>query len=398
MIEELRVQNYKALRDVTLKLTPVHVLIGPNDSGKTSILEALAALCRSVDHSLPDAFLGDWQNRALVWRRLSEPVLLEVMVATGIRYALSCQFGPSGRSARIHGEWAAVEGHRLDFAVDSSSQTAMNRIRASGAKPNFHTSTLGGDCAGATWERILDSIAGVQIYRWNPRLLALPAAADAKRRFDMDPTGFGLPLFLDNILGFDRSRFAELERELQHVFPEIESIKLMPEVGYRNPIDDPKQVPTLKPADGKGIHFGFADNGHVISAAQVSDGVLLVLAYLTILHSPEPPRVLLIEEPENGVHPKRLKEVLEILRQLVQEGARTQVVLTTHSPYALDLFKPEEVTLCHKEPDGSVSVHRLSDSPMVREQLKTFTLGEIWTTEGDEKLAASAARAEGTLQ
>lgn len=48
MIKRLEVQNYKALRDITLDLTPIHVLIGPNDSGKTSALEAITALCRSV--------------------------------------------------------------------------------------------------------------------------------------------------------------------------------------------------------------------------------------------------------------------------------------------------------------------------------------------------------------
>ena len=46
MITRFQVQNYKALRDVTLDLTPMHVLIGPNDAGKTSILEAITALCR----------------------------------------------------------------------------------------------------------------------------------------------------------------------------------------------------------------------------------------------------------------------------------------------------------------------------------------------------------------
>ena len=68
MIKQFRVQNYKALRDVTLKLTPIHVLIGPNDSGKTSLLEAVAALCLSVDHPLADSFLGQWEGHSLVTR------------------------------------------------------------------------------------------------------------------------------------------------------------------------------------------------------------------------------------------------------------------------------------------------------------------------------------------
>src|SRR5437016_3939893 len=68
MITQFRIQNYKALRDVTLDLTPIHVLIGPNDSGKTSILEAIAAMCRSVDHILGEAFAGSWDGHQLVWR------------------------------------------------------------------------------------------------------------------------------------------------------------------------------------------------------------------------------------------------------------------------------------------------------------------------------------------
>jgi AAA15 family ATPase/GTPase len=58
MITAFRVQNFEALRDVALDLTPIHALIGPNDTGKTSVLEAIDALCRSVDHNLSDAFEG----------------------------------------------------------------------------------------------------------------------------------------------------------------------------------------------------------------------------------------------------------------------------------------------------------------------------------------------------
>ena len=61
MIKQFHIQNYKALRDVTLDLTPIHVLIGPNDTGKTSILDAITALGRSVDHNLYAAFLGPWE-------------------------------------------------------------------------------------------------------------------------------------------------------------------------------------------------------------------------------------------------------------------------------------------------------------------------------------------------
>ncbi|MDB5293217.1 MAG: recombination protein, partial [Phycisphaerales bacterium] len=110
---------------------------------------------------------------------------------------------------------------------------------------------------------------------------------------------------------------------------------------------------------------------------------------------PKPPRVILVEEPENGIHPKRLGEVLGILRDLIQGQSHTQIVLTTHSPYVLDLFSPEEVTLCRKDEDGAISVHRLSESAAVREQLSVFGLGEIWAASGDEVLAGRAGGGSG---
>ncbi|HEV7226389.1 MAG TPA: ATP-binding protein [Pirellulales bacterium] len=206
----------------------------------------------------------------------------------------------------------------------------------------------------------------------------------------METSGFGLAQCLDDILGFDRDRFIALEQRFKAIFPQVRSIKLMPELAYRAPADDAEQVPQLSRAEGKGIYFELADGGSLHSASQVSDGMLLVLAYLTVLYLPQPPRMLLVEEPENGIHPKRLQDVLSILRDVVSEQSQCQVILTTHSPYVVDLFQPEEVTLCQKTVGGSIAVRRLSDSQAVREQLDVFTLGEIWTAEGDEGLVRGA--------
>ena len=134
----------------------------------------------------------------------------------------------------------------------------------------------------------------------------------------------------------------------------------------------------------------------ILSATQASDGMMLVLAYLAILFSPQPPGLLLIEEPENGVHPRRLREVLHILRELVSEQDRTQVVLTTHSPYVVDLFKPEEVTLCLKGTDGAVTMCGSPKANPCASRWTSFSRGEIWTAEGDEASAAPAETQEAT--
>lgn len=385
MIKRLRVKNFKALRDIEVEFTPIHVLIGPNDSGKTSILDVLAALCRSVDHPLAHAFLGSWKGTELVWNGQPDlPVCIEVDLddETITAYGISVLFGMVNKKVDTQSE----------FFKEGTSTIKLDRlgnrtwIKYQLEHPGWsaqHSDKL---------RRVQKLLEGVHYYYWNPRFLGLPVAPDSKRRFRMESNGFGLSLCLDEILSFDRDRFVQLERRFTKVFPHIKSIKLIQEMAYRAPVDNPEQVTMLDRRDGKGLYFELKGGSQLMPASQASDGTLLVLAYLTVLYLPQPPRLLLIEEPENGIHPKRLRDILEILRDLVHEQSHTQVVLTTHSPYVLDLFKPEEVTLCTKLDTGEIKTTRLSESTKVMQQLDVFTLGEVWTSEGDLKIAQSKNR------
>ncbi len=383
MITRLRIKNFKALRDVEVQLTPIHVLIGPNDSGKTSILDALAALCRSVDHDLADAFLGSWKGAELVWAGKAD-LLVSIEADFDDRlvsgYNLVVQFRMQNRQVELfrgllpRGRVPGVKRGEV-FPSETGIRTASDR-----GLDVTESEAIG---------TVRELLEGVQYYRWDPRFLALPIAPDTKRRFRMESNGFGLALCLDEILSFDRDRFIKLERRFTEVFPHITSIKLVPEMGYRAAVDSSDRVTMLKKADGKGLYFRLSTSDQLVPASQVSDGTLLVLAYLAILYLPQPPRVLLVEEPENGIHPKRLRDLLGVLRELIQEQSHTQVVLTTHSPYALDLFSPEEVTLCTMQENGEVKTTRLSESAAVRGESGVFTLGEIWTGLGDERIAQS---------
>ena len=387
MIKRLRVKNFKALRDIEIELTPIHVLIGPNDSGKTSILDVLAALCRSVDHDLDQAFLGSWKGAELVWGGQPQvPVTIEADFDDNVvsPYSIDLLFGTQKRKVGTQKESLRV-GTSIQKLPPIGSRTWVYHLQANPGTSAQHSDEL---------RRVHQMLVGVHYYRFNPSFLALPVAPDSKRRFRMESNGFGLALCLDEILSFDRERFTQLEKRFTEIFPHIGSIALLQEAAYRAPVDNPEQVTMLNKADGKGLYFKLKESGQLVPASQASDGTLLVLAYLSILYLPQPPRLLLIEEPENGIHPKRLREILEILRSLVHEQSHTQVVLTTHSPYVLDLFKPEEVTLCTKLDTGEIKTTRMSDSPEVVRQLDVFTLGEIWTSEGDEKNAESKEQPE----
>jgi predicted ATPase len=386
MITRFQVQNYKALRNIALELTPFHALIGPNDSGKTSILNSLSAFCRSTDFELDRAFVGAWEGRELVWHDdQSGIVSFEAEALVGkdrLRYVLACRFPNVGRDVRIEREMIEQNG-QIECPSKDLQQSYVWRV----ARKNVSgTADLLSGC-----NSVRAALSGVQYLRWNPRMLALPVAPDRTRQFRLNFDGFGLALLLDDILGYDRAQFADLETRFRKIFPEITSIKLLRQQAFRAPVDDVEQVSKLDQAEGKGLYFEVQGNKQLVPASQASDGTLLILAYLALLYSPQQPRLLLVEEPENGIHPRRLRDVLGILKELVQSQSHTQILMTTHSPYLVDLLEPEDATLCTKSKDGAINVKRLSESELVRQQKSLFTLGEIWTSEGDEDLAANPA-------
>ena len=112
MINQFYINNFKCLVDVRVPLTPIHVIIGQNDSGKTSLLEAMLALYQSTERSLADAFAGDWQGRELVFAGEEKPVVqfevrfdaAEGKIRSPMTYHLEVEFGRERLCRRID-EW-----------------------------------------------------------------------------------------------------------------------------------------------------------------------------------------------------------------------------------------------------------------------------------------------------
>jgi predicted ATPase len=107
-----------------------------------------------------------------------------------------------------------------------------------------------------------------------------------------------------------------------------------------------------------------------------SDGTLKLLAYLTVLYDPDPPQLVGIEEPENYLHPRLLPELAEECQQAAQ---RTQLIVTTHSPFFINPLRPDEVRVLYRAADGYTRVHRVADMPGIADFIRHgATLGELW--------------------
>ncbi len=390
------VKNYKCLGEIDIPLTPIHVLIGENDAGKTSLLEAMGALYGSAEKPLSDVFSQPWEGLELVRHGASDACITlkgvwreqagreSAQSDSTVEYGFRVGFPTDGRACRISEEYIELDGtDRRVLPVRNPRLTSIYQQRRAESSPSVD-SVLSA-------EALSGILRPAHKYALDAKEMSLPAAFDTERRFAMDHSGFGLATLLDDILGHDPELFIQLRYAFHEFFPQFASVGVKTEMAVARS-DNANNLPVSAAAQGKGIFFE-TRSGQTIRARQASDGAILFLGFLALAHLPDPPTLLLIEEPENGIYPKRLGQVITLLKELVYrtEGVRfPQIIMTTHSPYVASFFEPEEVTFMSRrpgEPDGPVRARPMRDAPNIQERLGgEFYLGELWYNLSEEDL------------
>jgi predicted ATPase len=189
---------------------------------------------------------------------------------------------------------------------------------------------------------------------------------------DLTADGGQIPSLIDFLLRRDRARFDNFVQAACQLVPGLQNV----------------HVATPKP-DQRRLDI-VIEEGLTLPVDQASAGVQLILFFLALAYHPTPPRTILLEEPENGVHPKRLQQIMELLRGLIKRkhgNYPAQVILTTHSPHLLDHVDLDEdqVLVFRRKPDGSCTAAPV-DKDRLKEFLDEFMLGEVWFNEEEDGL------------
>jgi len=373
MIQQVRIENYKCLADVTLNLQPFNVLIGPNDTGKTSVLEALSVLGRLTLSSVKDAFARTAGPRDCLRQGGGETIAFCVSMDVEDR---ECEFAigvsPEGhvccellRGCQAETDYETVQNDKGGVVV----QTGGSQTGHPGGQAYFLSFAKPGRSAHDSVSRqIVRQLSSVQ-YALDARAIAQPSEPARDRDAPpLDPTGKGLATILDYMVLESRELFDELEARLREMVSYVQRLRI-------GPVDGKREV-------------GFSVGAHEdkIPAPLASDGLLLFLGYLVLLYMPgDRPGLILIDEPENGIHPRRLQEAVHLLRELCQKES-VQIVMTTHSPYLLDWVEPQEVHILTRGDDLATQATCMADVPDIELLRKGYQLGELWFNYGEEEL------------
>ena len=202
--------------------------------------------------------------------------------------------------------------------------------------------------------------------------MASPGTNEGGPLLALAPDGSGVPTLLDQFLRLDRRRFFEILEAVKRHVPGVEDLQIATPSAAERRLDLVLQ------------------NGFVMPADQASSGVRMLLFFLALAYHPTPPELILLEEPETGLHPRRLADVMKLLKEItkgVHGGKAAQVVLTTHSPYLLDHVDIEEdqVLVFKRNEDGTRTAEPV-DAERLEEFLGEFQLGEVWFNQGEEEL------------
>jgi len=375
-IEYLRVKNYRALHDLELKdITPLTVLLGPNGSGKSTVFDVFAFLSECFTSGLRKAWDRRGRFKELRTRDSDGPIVIELKYherpdlplityhisiderATGPVVAeewLRWRRGQRGKPFRFldfkNGEGQVVTGdmpdeedERIEEKLDSPEMLAVN--------------TLGQFAKHPRVSALRRFIAGWYLsYLTAESARGVPEAGPQER---LSTTGDNLPNVIQYLKEQHPERLNQILSTLSRRVPRLEDVRSEFMADGRLLLEI-KDAPFKKP----------------ILAKFASDGTLKMLSYLTVLYDPDPPQLVGIEEPENHLHPRILPELAEECRNA---SSRTQLMVTTHSPFFVNGLRPEEVWVLYRDEKGYTQARRAADMRGIKEFMEEGAqLGYLW--------------------
>ncbi|MBZ0151892.1 MAG: ATP-binding protein [Planctomycetes bacterium] len=373
MITKAKFEGFKLLRDVEFPMGRLNVIVGENGTGKSSILEGLhylLQLARSDAPRLKDLFGRGREPAHLAARPLCDHFRISIETAAVRQFALSW-----GRSVN-------EQRPRFMMALQVAPEEAPREF--------------GADAAGLAFGHDLDDLQLASVVRLRLDATQLSAPHYSEERFArVEYDGSGLATVLQELHSARDGRFDKLEGDLRKVVPGATAIRTTRErIVRRERIKisvDGQQSWSEQQREymGAGIEVEWGGMGWV-PAAHLSEGTMLALGLCTVLHH-RPPKLILLDDLDKALHPKAQRELVALLRSAIAANDQLQILATTHSPFVVDEFAPEDVLVVAAGKDGSSYVRRLSDHPGWADKSRFLEAGEFWSAVGESWVAEKKA-------
>ncbi|MBI2506031.1 MAG: ATP-binding protein [Candidatus Latescibacteria bacterium] len=413
MIRRVEALRYRCLLDIQQEVGPFQILVGANASGKSTFIDVLR-------------LIGDLLKDGLVTaiRRRSPNLANLIWMEQGSRFDVAVELDiPEERRSRLQNGFARAR-YEIALGFDAKGELSIlgENLWLKPATPTHHPVQQElfpnpppprevivlpeGRRSPAGWKKVVtkkpesgndyffaETTGWNNPFRLGPQRLALANLPEDEERFpvaiwvkrvllegvqhlvlnseamrrpappgsptEFQPDGSNLPWAIEELLKKDRRGF---ERWIAHV---------------RTALPDLQTVETVEREEDKHRYLRVVyETGLKAPSWTVSDGTLRLLALTLVAYLEEPGRVYLIEEPENGIHPRAVETVFQSLSSTYE----AQILCASHSPIILSLAEPEQLLCFAQTREGATDIVRGSEHPNLKEWRRGTDLGTLFAT------------------
>ena len=397
VLKSFRLKNFKAVRDSgVVHFTPLTVFVGNNGSGKSSLIEGLQTFQRIVTDGLDEA-MNVWRGYENI-RNAAAPQVTDKSAKTKkhqegvIEFLLNHQVAiendptntqshshllkvacaPDGDEIFILEERWNVSGRKYVIRDSEGYLYHSNGERLGGGITfpvsfpiDFEPEALSGGKSLISSSRVNPytaiSISSWQFLRLNAWTMGEPQPIQRTGgMIRLRSDGSNIAEYLSSIVEHCPDAFAGILETIQYVIPYLRDLK-----------------PELTDILGRQMHLEITEADFKVKGWLLSTGTLRILALLALFRHPDPPPLIVIEEIENGLDPRTIHLVVDEIQDVVESG-RSQVIVTTHSPYLLNLLPLSSIVLVERE-DDIPNFSRPADRNELEGWSRRFSPGRLYT-------------------
>ena len=351
-LDKLTIKNFKSIREQTLELGRLNVLIGSNGAGKSNLIEIFRFLREIVNQNLADytGTKGGADSLLHFGRKQSAEMSFQLNFGEGHgKSAYFVSLKPTDEDDFLIGKEKAYDSIEPDHA-----EGYIKPISASARESKLKI--LDNEVAQTVWKD-MDSFR-VYHFQDTSDTAAVKFTCDVEDNRVLRPQAENLAAFLYWMQQKQPDHFANLEDTLRQIAPFFEEFRLAP-----------SKLNTEK------IRLEWKEKGNdaYFNAAALSDGTLRFICLATLLLQPELPPIILLDEPELGLHPSAIAVLADLLKAA---SVSSQIIVSTQSVTLVNQMNARDIIVVDRE--GGQSVFRRLDETALKGWLEDYALGELW--------------------
>lgn len=358
MIRQIIIENYKSIHKATIDLAPINVLIGANGAGKSNLISFFELLSALYNQRLQRYILEHGRVERFLHNGRKGSDRIRGVFNFSNRNAFCLDLIPTDSGGALISTWDR-------FNNRSSSEMDYDTWHLAYWDKDVLESQIRENKtwqAGKIWRAsyLQEFLESFTVYHFHDtsRTSAMRQACNVEDNRYLRHDALNLPAFLYRLQQTEPRVFTLIEQTIRSIAPYFKRFSL---------------APSLVPPSLISLVWEEQDSDMYLDAHSLSDGTLRFIALATLLLQPNPPKTIVIDEPELGLHPAAIEKLAALVRVV---SHKAQVIIATQSSSFVSCFEPEDIVVVERK-EGSTAFVR-PDKERLASWLEDYSLGELW--------------------